>query len=122
MTGASDAGPATHPDVPDVSVIIPAHNAGPYFGRCLESVVAQTIGLDRMEVVVVDDGSSDGTGETADSWAARHPDVFRVVHNEVGSGGPAAPRELHPIDAVPTLHTGKPDRRGVAAALLDDHR
>ncbi len=32
-------------------------------------------------------------------------------------GGPAAPRELHRIDAVPTLHTGKPDRRGVAAAV-----
>ncbi len=32
-------------------------------------------------------------------------------------GGPAAPRELHRIDAVPTLHTGKPDRRGVAARL-----
>ena len=64
MTGASDAGPATHPDVPDVpdvSVIIPAHNAVLYLGRCLDSVVAQTIGLDRMEVAVVDDGSSDGT-------------------------------------------------------------
>ncbi|MGY1707972.1 o-succinylbenzoate--CoA ligase [Geodermatophilus sp. SYSU D00758] len=33
-------------------------------------------------------------------------------------GGPAAPRELHAIPAVPTLHTGKPDRRGAAAALL----
>jgi o-succinylbenzoate---CoA ligase len=32
-------------------------------------------------------------------------------------GGPAAPRELHRVDAVPTLHTGKPDRRGVAAAV-----
>ncbi|MGY1740942.1 MULTISPECIES: o-succinylbenzoate--CoA ligase [unclassified Blastococcus] len=32
-------------------------------------------------------------------------------------GGPAAPRELHRIPAVPTLHTGKPDRRAVAAAL-----
>ncbi len=32
-------------------------------------------------------------------------------------GAPAAPRELHRIPAVPTLHTGKPDRRGVAAAL-----
>jgi o-succinylbenzoate---CoA ligase len=32
-------------------------------------------------------------------------------------GAPAAPRELHRIDAVPVLHTGKPDRRGVAAAL-----
>ncbi|TFV55183.1 AMP-dependent synthetase [Geodermatophilus sp. DF01-2] len=36
-------------------------------------------------------------------------------------GGPAAPRELHRIAAVPTLHTGKPDRRGVAAALLERH-
>ncbi|MGY1681754.1 o-succinylbenzoate--CoA ligase [Geodermatophilus sp. SYSU D01176] len=34
-------------------------------------------------------------------------------------GGPAAPRELHRIAAVPTLHTGKPDRRGVAATLLE---
>jgi O-succinylbenzoic acid--CoA ligase len=33
-------------------------------------------------------------------------------------GGPAAPRELHVIAAVPLLHTGKPDRRGVAAAVL----
>ncbi|SDY36621.1 O-succinylbenzoic acid--CoA ligase [Geodermatophilus africanus] len=32
-------------------------------------------------------------------------------------GGPAAPRELHRVDAVPTLHTGKPDRRGVAAVV-----
>ncbi|MGY1590350.1 o-succinylbenzoate--CoA ligase [Geodermatophilus sp. SYSU D00708] len=34
-------------------------------------------------------------------------------------GGPAAPRELHRIAAVPTLHTGKPDRRGLAAAVTD---
>ncbi len=32
-------------------------------------------------------------------------------------GGPSAPRELHLLDAVPLLHTGKPDRRGVAAAV-----
>ncbi|SNR97065.1 O-succinylbenzoic acid--CoA ligase [Geodermatophilus pulveris] len=36
-------------------------------------------------------------------------------------GAPAAPRELHRIAAVPTLHTGKPDRRGVAAALRVGH-
>jgi o-succinylbenzoate---CoA ligase len=35
-------------------------------------------------------------------------------------GGAAAPRELHRISAVPTLHTGKPDRRGVAAAIPDE--
>jgi O-succinylbenzoic acid--CoA ligase len=33
-------------------------------------------------------------------------------------GAPAAPRELHLLDTVPVLHTGKPDRRGVAAAVL----
>jgi O-succinylbenzoic acid--CoA ligase len=32
-------------------------------------------------------------------------------------GAPSAPRELHLVDAVPTLHTGKPDRRGVAATV-----
>jgi o-succinylbenzoate---CoA ligase len=32
-------------------------------------------------------------------------------------GAPAAPRELHLVDAVPLLHTGKPDRRAVAARV-----
>jgi O-succinylbenzoic acid--CoA ligase len=37
-------------------------------------------------------------------------------------GAPSAPRELHLIDSVPLLHTGKPDRRGVAAAILQGAR
>jgi O-succinylbenzoic acid--CoA ligase len=37
-------------------------------------------------------------------------------------GAPAAPRELHTIAAVPALHTGKPDRRAVAAAVVDGGR
>ena len=37
-------------------------------------------------------------------------------------GAPAAPRELHTVDAVPVLHTGKPDRRGVAATVLRGER
>jgi O-succinylbenzoic acid--CoA ligase len=37
-------------------------------------------------------------------------------------GAPSAPRELHLIDSVPLLHTGKPDRRGVAAAFLQGAR
>jgi O-succinylbenzoic acid--CoA ligase len=37
-------------------------------------------------------------------------------------GAPAAPRELHTIAAVPALHTGKPDRRAVAAAVLEGTR
>ena len=77
--------------VPDVSVIIPAFNAMPYVAECLDSVVTQTLGRDRMEVIVVDDGSTDGTGVELDRWAAQYPDLFHVVH-EPGSGGPATPR------------------------------
>lgn len=77
--------------VPDVSVIIPAYNALPYLHRGLESLVAQTIGTSRLEIVAIDDGSSDGTGEALDEWSQRHPGLFRVVHGEA-SGGPAAPR------------------------------
>lgn len=82
---------ATDTEAPDVSVVIPAYNAMPYLVRCLESLVGQTIGHDRMEIVVVDDGSRDGTGEELDRWAAEHPHLFRVVHHP-GSGGPATPR------------------------------
>jgi o-succinylbenzoate---CoA ligase len=37
-------------------------------------------------------------------------------------GAPAAPREVHAVPAVPTLHTGKPDRRGLAATLPEEPR
>ncbi len=83
--------PAGRPEIPDVSVLIPAYNAMPYLLRCLDSVATQTLGTDRMEVVVVDDGSTDGTGEEVDRWDAKYPGLFRVVHAE-GSGGPAKPR------------------------------
>jgi glycosyltransferase involved in cell wall biosynthesis len=76
----------------DVSVIIPVFNAMPYLHRSLESVVSQTLGTDRIEVVAVDDGSSDGSGEALDAWAERYPDLLRVVHAEAPSGGPAGPR------------------------------
>ncbi|WP_326697606.1 glycosyltransferase [Streptomyces sp. NBC_01754] len=76
---------------PDVTVVIGAYNAMPYLTRCLESVVGQSIGLDRLEVVAVDDGSTDETGEELDRLAQKHPDAVRVVHQE-NSGGPSAPR------------------------------
>ncbi|MGP3736048.1 glycosyltransferase family 2 protein [Streptomyces sp. GDS52] len=76
---------------PDVTVVIGAYNAMPYLTRCLESVVSQSLGLDRLEVVAVDDGSTDGTGKELDRFAQQHPDAVRVVHQE-NSGGPSAPR------------------------------
>lgn len=78
---------------PDVSVIIGAYNAMPYLTECVDSVLRQSIGTSRLEVITVDDGSTDGTGKELDRYAAEHPDVLRVVHQE-NSGGPAAPRNV----------------------------
>ncbi|MFF1902518.1 glycosyltransferase family 2 protein [Kitasatospora sp. NPDC058218] len=76
--------------VPDVTVVIAVYNTMPYLTACLDSLVAQTIGPARMEVVAVDDGSTDGGGAVLDAYAARHPGLFTVLH-QANSGGPAAP-------------------------------
>lgn len=76
--------------VPDVTVVVPVYNTMPYLTRCLDSLVDQTIGVGRMHVVAVDDGSTDGSGKELDKYADRHPGLFTVVH-QANSGGPAAP-------------------------------
>ncbi|WP_069172768.1 glycosyltransferase family 2 protein [Streptomyces griseus] len=80
-------------NTPDVSVVIGAYEAMPYLTRCLDSVEAQTLPADRMEIIAVDDGSTDGTGEYLDEFAARTAVPMRVVHQE-NSGGPSNPRNV----------------------------
>lgn len=78
-------------NTPDVSVIIGAYEAMPYLVKCLDSVEAQTLGADRIEIVAVDDGSTDGTGEYLEEFAARSKVATRVVR-QANSGGPSGPR------------------------------
>jgi glycosyltransferase involved in cell wall biosynthesis len=75
---------------PIVTVVVPVYNAMPYLVTCLASVLEQSIGLGGMEVVAVDDGSTDGSGGQLDLLAACW-NGLRVVHHE-GSGGPSRPR------------------------------
>ncbi|MER7489325.1 glycosyltransferase family 2 protein [Streptomyces sp. NPDC126497] len=78
---------------PDVTVVIGAYEAMPYLVECLASVEAQTIGPERIEVVAVDDGSTDGTGEYLEEFAARAPMPVTVLRQE-NSGGPSGPRNV----------------------------
>ncbi|MFD7615071.1 glycosyltransferase family 2 protein [Streptomyces sp. NPDC059828] len=78
---------------PDVSVIIGAYEAMPYLVKCLDSVESQTLAPERMEIVAVDDGSTDGTGAYLDQFAARTPVPMRVVH-QPNSGAPGGPRNV----------------------------
>jgi CDP-glycerol glycerophosphotransferase len=87
----TDPGELAAPDGPEISVVIPVHNAMPYLTECLDSVRHQTFGHDRLEVVAVDDASSDGSGAELDRYAKVFGQL-RVVHREVASGGPSTPR------------------------------
>ena len=62
-----------------VSVIVPVYNVEPYLIQCLESLAAQT--LPEMEFLLVDDGSTDGSGALARDFAAVHP-RFRFFNQE----------------------------------------
>jgi len=83
-------GPRDVSRAPDVSVIVAVYNAMPYLTKCLTSLVRQSIGLDRLEIIAVNDGSTDGSGKQLDRFASRYPDTFTVIH-QANSGGPAAP-------------------------------
>ncbi len=75
---------------PDVTVIIAVYNTMPYLTRCLTSLVSQSIGLDRLEIIAVDDGSTDGGAAELDRFATQYPDTMTVIH-QPNSGGPAGP-------------------------------
>ncbi|MEO3926540.1 glycosyltransferase family 2 protein [Micromonosporaceae bacterium B7E4] len=75
---------------PDVSVVVAVYNTMPYLTKCLNSLVRQSIGRDRIEVVAVDDGSTDGSGRELDRFARLYPETVKVIH-QANSGGPAVP-------------------------------
>ena len=64
--------------VPRVSAIVPLYNAERFLAQTLDSALAQT--MRELEIIIVDDGSTDSSPALADGYAARHPGVVRVIH------------------------------------------
>lgn len=74
--------------VPLLTVVVPAYDVEAYLRRALEPLCSVPGAEDSIEVIVVDDGSTDGTGRIADEYAQRHPGLVRVVHQvNAGHGG-----------------------------------
>ena len=67
-----------------LTVTVPCYNSQDYMKNCIESLIK---GGDRMEIIIINDGSSDRTGEIADSYAEKYPEIIRVVHQENGGHG-----------------------------------
>lgn len=70
-----------------ISVIVTAYNIKDYLPRCLDSLLKQTYG--NLEVIVVDDGSTDGTADICDEYVAKNERIC-VIHKE--NGGPSSAR------------------------------
>lgn len=71
---------------PKVSVIVPVYNVEKYLPKCLDSLVRQT--LDDLEIIVIDDGSTDASGAIADRYAENAENMV-VLHRPNGGYGKA---------------------------------
>ncbi len=77
---------------PMVSIIIPAYNEGLYIANCLKTVLALDYPADKLDIIVVDDGSKDGTYKIAkgfESANANAPPSLRVFTKKNGGKGAA---------------------------------
>lgn len=69
-----------------LTVAIPCYNSQDYMEKCIDSLL---IGGEDVEIIIVDDGSKDMTPEIADSYAKKHPEIVRAIHQENGGHGEA---------------------------------
>lgn len=86
-----------------LSVIVPAYNREKELGRCLDSILVQT--YSNLEIIIVDDGSTDGTAKTCDDYAKRDERI-RVIHRENGG-------------AVAARRTGVENAKGEVVTFVD---
>lgn len=74
---------------PKISCIIPVYNAEKYLHRCLDTVCSQT--YSNLEIILVDDGSSDNSGNLCDTYAAKYHNI-KVCH--ISNGGASLARKI----------------------------
>ena len=67
-----------------LTVTVPCYNSQDYMANCIESLLP---GGDRVEIIIINDGSKDDTGRIADEYAAKYPNIVRVIHQENGGHG-----------------------------------
>lgn len=73
-----------------VSIIVPVYNVFDYLGECLDSLVGQTMAKDEYEIVLVNDGSTDGSGDICRSYAENYPENNIIIIDQENAGQSAA--------------------------------
>lgn len=69
-----------------LTITVPCYNSEKYLDKCVDSLLA---GGEDVEILIVDDGSTDRTGEMADEYAAKYPNIVRAIHKVNGGHGSA---------------------------------
>ena len=95
-----------------LTVIVPTYNMERYLGECLASMVTER-SPELLEVVVVNDGSTDGSSAIAHRFAEQHPTLFKVIDKENGHYGScinealkyATGKYFRPLDADDWVNT-----------------
>lgn len=67
-----------------ISFTVPCYNSMDYMERCIESLL---VGKEEVEIIIVNDGSTDKTGKIADQYAKKYPSIIKVIHQENGGHG-----------------------------------
>lgn len=69
-----------------LSIAIPCYNSEAYMRKCIESLLT---GGEDVEIIIVNDGSKDGTAGIAEEYAQKYPTIVKAVHQENGGHGAA---------------------------------
>ncbi|MDO4276400.1 MAG: glycosyltransferase [Eubacteriales bacterium] len=86
-----------------LSIAIPCYNSEAYMEKCVDSLL---VGGEDVEILIVDDGSSDRTAEIADAYAEKYPTIVKAIHQENGGHGEA-------------VNTGIKNARGLYFKVVD---
>lgn len=101
-----------------LTIVIPSYNSAAYLGRALDSLLGS---IEELDVIVVNDGSSDATAEVAGSYTERYPEHIRLFNKENGGHGSGVNLGLREARAPWFKILDSDDRLDAAglAALLD---
>ena len=65
---------------------MPAYNTGKYISKALDSIINQSLDFKNIQVIIVNDASSDNTREIAEKYQRRYPNNIMVINNDVNRG------------------------------------
>lgn len=102
-----------------ISIAVPSYNSQNYLSKCVDSLLK---GGDDVEILIIDDGSTDDTAAIADGYRDKYPDIVKVVHKENGGHGSGVNRGLQEASGLYFKVVDSDDRLDESAlkALIAD--